>query len=519
MEKEDKHSAVIRFVVSDTGIGIPKNRLRALFSPFTQVDGSTTRKYGGTGLGLSISKQLVELMGGQIGVRSEEGLGSTFTFTAVFEKQPGDIQHPPESSADLQDVRVLVVDDHDINRLLVTTLLHTWGCRFTEAADGKSALSMLHEAIRENDPYQVALLDLQMPEMDGEELARRIKAHPDCRDTVLVMISSLGQRGEAERLKALGFAAYITKPIRQGQLRDCLAIALGRKQAGETPASERPISRHMAAEGQLQGARILLVEDNVTNQQVALAVLSKLGYSAEAVANGKEALEALRTIPYDLVLMDCHMPEMDGYEATRCIRSPHSSVLNRSIPIVAMTARAMKGDREECLKAGMNDYLVKPVDPMALAEMLDKWLRDETAEKKGEGQGDATVGAATSDSEPQASNLDVQDPAIFDKAALLQRLLGDEELARTIAAGFLEDIPRQIKALTGYLTAGEARNAGRQAHSIKGAAANMGGEALRAVANEMEKAGKADNLPAVAAMLPKLEREYDRLRQALEVEI
>jgi PAS domain S-box-containing protein len=402
LDAEDERQVTVRVAVTDTGIGIPADKQEKLFSPFVQVDGSTSRKYGGTGLGLAISKQLVELMGGVIGVESPstmlrtgsptrrmadpsapqmadppaplkpagEAMGSTFWFTAVFEKQAAGQLPEPAPTADLSGVRVLVVDDNDTNRLLVTTLLKKWGCRFAEAGEGEGALERLQEATCQGDPYAVAVLDMLMPGMDGAELGRRIKESPEIRETRLIMMTSLAEQGEKARLTELGFAGYLTKPLRQSQLRECLAIVLGRaKPVATTPP--RPLAAGSTESGPRKpGARILLAEDNVINQLVALKILKKLGYRADAVANGREVIKALETIPYDLVLMDCQMPEMDGFEATRAIRN-----LNLNIPIIAMTANAMKGDREMCLQAGMNDYLSKPVRSADLAAALERWLR------------------------------------------------------------------------------------------------------------------------------------------------
>ena len=510
LEREDEHSALIRFSVSDTGIGIPADRLDAIFSPFTQADGSTTRKYGGTGLGLTISSQLIKLMGGRIGVESEEGKGSTFWFTGLFEKQPKDAQQPSVALADLHGARILVVDDHTTNRLLVTTLLQTWGCRFNEAADGESALFMLRAAARDGDPYRAALVDLQMPEMDGEELGRRIKADPECVETVLVIMTSLGQRGDAKRLGALGFAAYLSKPIRQSQLHDCLAMVLGREQEGEASGPAALITRHTVSEASKRLTRILLAEDDRANQQVALAIIRKLGYQADVVANGKEALLALRAIPYNLVLMDCHMPEMDGYEATRCIRDPLQGVVNRNVPVVAMTARAMKGDREQCLEAGMNDYVSKPIKPQALAEVLEKWLLRESDDYRAESSSLSPNAVPTTTEGPEAQAI----PA-FDKNALYYRLMGDEELVGVIIEGFLEDMPLQIKELRDLVEDGKAVRAGEQAHKIKGAAATVGGEALRKVAFAMERAGLAGDMGQLQSLMPEVEMEFSRLKTAI----
>jgi PAS domain S-box-containing protein len=391
---EDQRQVTVRIAVTDSGIGIPPDKQEKLFSPFVQVDGSSSRKYGGTGLGLAISKQLVELMGGVIGIESPstmlrkgrstphmadpstspkvegDGIGSTFWFTAVFEKQAVEQVPKPTPVADLGGVRVLVVDDNDTNRLLVTILLKKWGCRFVEAEDGEAALERLHEATGQGDPYAVALLDMLMPGMDGAELGRRIKESPEIRETRLIMMTSLAEQGERTRLTEQGFAGYLTKPLRQSQLRECLAIVLGHAKL-EATIPPRPLAAGTTESGSRKlVARILLAEDNVINQLVALKILKKLGYRADAVANGQEAIKALQTIPYDLVLMDCQMPEMDGFEATRAIRN-----LKLDIPIIAMTANAMKGDRELCIAAGMNDYLSKPVKPAELGAALERWLK------------------------------------------------------------------------------------------------------------------------------------------------
>jgi two-component system sensor histidine kinase/response regulator len=381
LEAEDERQATVRFAVTDTGIGISPDQQEKLFSPFIQVDGSTSRKYGGTGLGLAISKQLVELMGGVVGIESPstslraggEASGSTFWFTAVFEKTAAEQVPEPTPMADLSGVRVLVVDDNDTNRLLVAILLEKWGCRFTEAVDGEAALDRLREATCEGDPYGVALLDMLMPGMDGAELGRRIRENPDFRDTRLIMMTSIGGQGDRAQFAELGFAGYINKPLRQSQLRECLAIVTGRAGPAATMPPQGLVAGTTESGSHKRGARILLADDNPINQLVTLMMLKKLGYRADAVADGLEAIKALETFPYDLVLMDCQMPEMDGFEATRAIRN-----LKMDIPIIAMTANAMKGDRELCLEAGMNDYLSKPVKTTELSAALERWLKEES---------------------------------------------------------------------------------------------------------------------------------------------
>jgi CheY-like chemotaxis protein len=368
----DGTMVTLRFSVADTGIGIPRHRQATLFSPFTQGDSSTTRKYGGTGLGLAISKQLVELMGGHIGVVSEEGAGSTFWFTAAFEKQAICQSAAPPGPADLRAARVLVVDDHETNRLLVTTLLDSWGCACGEAAGGEAALSLLRAAAREDRPYEAALVDMYMPGMDGMTLGARIKADPDIRRTALIMMTSLGQRGEAAKIREAGFSGYLTKPIRRTQLRECIALALGRAAKAEDALPEALITRHTIAESRAPGVRMLLAEDDRVNQTVFAAMLKKLGYSTDVAANGREAVQAAAGQRYDLIFMDCQMPEMDGYEATRRIRKLEPSHVHT--PIIAVTANAMAGTRQTCLDAGMDDYLTKPVRKEELAGAIVRWL-------------------------------------------------------------------------------------------------------------------------------------------------
>ena len=382
----------LRFEVRDTGIGIPKDKLTTLFSPFTQVDGSTTRKYGGTGLGLSISKQLAELMGGRIGVESEEGKGSTFWFSAVLDRQPGGSDSL--MAGELDGTRAPVADDHVTNRTATA------------------------------------------------------------------------------------------------------ALPQGRRDAGG-PSSPPP-----PRAGSRVHARVLVTEDNITNQLVAVKILEKLGYRADVAANGEEAVKALRSISYDLVFMDCQMPEMDGFVATGLIRRGEAGTDRASVPIIAMTARAMQGDREKCLEAGMNDYVSKQVDPAALAKALERWLTrksDIAGGLAGVGKGEA-----------------VEPPPVFDKDGLNDRLMGDQRAhIGEILSLFLEDIPRRIETLKGYVAAGNAASAQDQAHAIKGAAASVGGEALRAVAFEMEKAGRAGDVEKARAIMPLLERGFEQLRQAV----
>jgi PAS domain S-box-containing protein len=511
--ESNDNDLILRFSVRDTGIGIPAEKIHILFDKFSQVDASTTRQYGGTGLGLAISKQLVELMGGEVGVESELGKGSEFWFTAHFGKQAEGTQAGRVQPADLRGVRVLIVDDNATNREIMTTLLASWGMRPLEAQDGPEALHILYRALDENDPLRIAVIDMQLPGMDGGTLGQTIKADARLVDTRMVMLTSLGTRGDARRFQEIGFAAYASKPIQHKELEAVLSLALTNWH--EVEPMRRPlVTRYTAREAlnlfAASEARILVAEDNITNQQVALGILKRLGLRADAVANGAETLKALETIPYDLVLMDVQMPVMDGLEATRQIRNLQSTVSNHKIPIIAMTANAMQGDREICLDAGMNDYVTKPVSQQALAEALDKWLKKETATitKQATGLPGKTASIADQDSEAP----------VFDRAGMMVRLMNNEGLAQLIVENFLEDTPRQIAALKGYLETKNVPDAERQAHTIKGASATVGGEAMRAVALEMEMAGKAGDLDAVKARMVELEAQFDRLKQAITME-
>ncbi|KHE92297.1 Signal transduction histidine-protein kinase BarA [Candidatus Brocadiaceae bacterium S225] len=384
MVEETESHITVQFNVKDTGIGIPADSMDRLFKSFSQADASTTRKYGGTGLGLAISKQITELMGGQIGVESEESKGSTFWFTAVLEKQPLANQQAPVDLGDIENKRVLVVDDNDTNRYIFRKYLESWHCRVEVAASAKEAMKRLRSAVNESDPFKIALLDYCMPDVDGGSLCREIKAESQLHDLILVMLTSVGRRGDADRFQELGFAAYLIKPVKKLQLFDCLRIVSGKSASIEKDTTGKIVTQYSIAEDHKQRVRIvpakdlkqrvriLLAEDNIVNQKIALRILEKkLGYHADVVTNGMEAIESLEKFDYDLILMDCQMPKMDGYKATSIIRDENSAVRNHNIPIIAMTANAMKGDREKCLDSGMDDYISKPINVKKLADAID----------------------------------------------------------------------------------------------------------------------------------------------------
>jgi signal transduction histidine kinase/DNA-binding response OmpR family regulator len=379
-ERETETHAWVRFWVEDSGIGISPEAQGKLFQAFSQADGSTTRKYGGTGLGLAISKQLVALMEGQIGVESEPGKGSTFWFTVQLEKQAGGATPPEARRRDLSNLRVLAVDDNVTNRLILRHQLEAWHMQAGSAASGQEALGRLRTAAEAGQPYHLALLDVQMPEMDGLTLARAIKGDPALAGTRLIVLTSFGQAFSPAELKAVGIEAYLVKPVKQSRLFDCMTDAMDRVAVQiNSPKTVASASNAVPLEAaqKLEKVGILLAEDNIINQKVALAQLSKLGYMAQPVANGLEVLRSLEQISYSIILMDCQMPEMDGYEATRAIRNREQALDGRCpwkspVYIIAMTASAMQGDREKCLAMGMDDYLSKPVRPSELRAALER---------------------------------------------------------------------------------------------------------------------------------------------------
>ena len=370
--EETTTHVTLKFKVADTGIGIPPDRLDRLFKSFSQADTSTTRKYGGTGLGLAISRQLAENMGGEIGVESQEGKGSTFWFTIVLEKQSVDEKRLFRLPSDLQGKRILAVADHPINLVALSQGLEASGCTYTTASGLEEALAVLHREVSKGTPFHLVIVDCVMADVTGEACGKRIKEDPELKETPLVMMTAWGQRGDAARAKDAGFAAYLTKPIRRSHLLECLKTVLGFEgDRGRRKEDAALVTKHSVAESEKRRVHILLAEDNIVNQKLALRLLEKFGYRAHAVANGQEAVRALEMADYDVVLMDVQMPEMDGIEATRTIRNRSSRVKNHDVPIIAMTAHAMRGDRERCLEAGMTDYTSKPIQPQTLMDAIE----------------------------------------------------------------------------------------------------------------------------------------------------
>jgi PAS domain S-box-containing protein len=510
-ENDTETQAVLRFTVTDTGIGIDPKAQQLIFRAFTKADGSMTRKYGGTGLGLAISKQLVELMQGAIGLQSEPAKGSTFWFTVRLDKQAtataGLRVNPRRES--LAGLRVLIVDDSAVNREILQRQTFAWQMRSTTAAAGAEALELLRRKAAAGSPYDLAILDMQMPAMDGLSLARAIRADPAIADTRLVILTSLGTRINSETLREACIAAYLVKPVKQSRLLDCLANVMADvlTPAAGTRTSGAPTALHEAVPSvPAKSLRILVAEDNPVNQKVILRQLQKLGYAADAVGNGLEALEVLSRIPYDLVLLDCQMPEMDGYETARKIRQreadPAPGVRGRTpVWILAMTDNSMNEDRDKCLAAGMDDYLCKPVRLPELDAALQK-----------------AAGVTVPKPVPaKAGNAPVLDSAVLDGLRQLREPGAPDPLAEIIDL-FLQDTPHRLNHLSTAVNQQDATVLKSSAHSLKGSASNLGARPLAALCAQLEKLATVGDFAAAGPTAARLKAEYDRVCRALEEE-
>jgi len=492
----------VRFEIEDTGVGIPKDRLDAIFESFTQVDGSTTRRFGGTGLGLSISQQLVQLMGGEIHVESEEGNGSVFRLTVPFNMQKKAEAHiPPRQS--VRGAHILIVDDNATNRTILTKSLLSFGCLPEEASSGKEALSLLRQSVQEDHPFDAILLDHQMPDMDGEDVARAISADPVLKGPRIMVLTSVGQRGDARKFKELGCSAYLTKPVRQSQLLDALAEALVEgtelQEEMEEEGGTDIITRHSLGEGVVRSARVLLAEDNRVNQKVAMRILQKGGHRIDTVGNGAEAVAALKKSPYDIVLMDVQMPGMDGFTATHTLRDPRSGVINPEIPVIAMTAHAMKGDREKCLAQGMDDYVSKPVKPKELLDVVQRWA------------GRQVLRTPVS---PDVPSGPTQTPVNLKR---LQEITGtDNEFEREIIDMFLTDFKQHLSTLKQAAAEGNLSVLEMEAHTVKGASTNIGAGQLSELALSLEEKAKAGLGEKIQDLLHQLEEAFLGVAAVLE---
>lgn len=510
LEQLNKNQYTLHGAVSDTGIGIPEEKLNSLFDSFSQIDASTTRKYGGTGLGLAIVKQLCNLMDGSIHVNSKVGLGSEFNFNITLEQSHNITQTP--HSLNLEDISILIVDDNKASRNILTTYLKSLGATVTEAQEAHTAL----EALRKNTnrPFKIAILDLEMPKINGAELGKMIRENTlenDYNDLKLIMIIPTSYQKDTKEFINLGFSAFFRKPICTQNLYNALASALNYQTASQnqdTLNQHYPKKQHYT-----QMPRILLIEDNLVNQEVAIGLLNHMGLNTIGVANnGVEAIQMLvntpNTLPYNLILMDCQMPEMDGYETTRLIRTGHAGKVYQNIPILAMTANAMKGDKEKCLDAGMNDYLSKPIELNELQHTLQQWLNYNTTDNSIKQSIDISQQNITNSNNTQKTQAD---PKIWDKKAVLHRLGGHSDRFHTILETFINSTEKYLHELEQCITTENLDEARKISHYIKGSAANLGGLQVQKLAGELETHANLQDTQTVKDVWPDFKEQYHLL--------
>jgi PAS domain S-box-containing protein len=492
VEKREAAEAVLHFSVTDTGIGIPVEKQKRIFEAFAQADTSTTRKYGGTGLGLAICAQLAELMGGRVWVESQVGCGSTFHFTARFGLQNASAKKLPEASPlKLQNLPVLVVDDNATNRRILEEMIANWRMKPVAAANGAAALKAMKRARTDGNPFRVVLLDGHMPEIDGFEVAARVKKDPHLRHAAVILLTSAEKREDLSRAKTLGVAATLTKPVKQSELWDAIVTAL------HVPVHSkvRPSAIRENALGATRALRILVAEDNPVNQQLALCLLERRGHSAAVAENGREALSAIEKHKFDLVLMDVQMPEMGGLEATRAIREKEKST-GGHLPIVAMTAHAMQGDRERCLQAGMDAYLPKPLDPKVFLETVER----------------TALQGEKSEADPDIS----KSAHSVDESALLSRFSGDRKLVLTLVTAFCRDCPRMMGRIRSAIRARDSAALADAAHALKGSVGNFGASAVFESAREVEKSAREGKLDGTRELYSILESQITAFLPALQ---
>jgi PAS domain S-box-containing protein len=507
---ETFYECKLQFNVRDTGVGVPEEMKHQICQLFGQPEFSERSQLGGSGLGLAISKQLVDLMRGNIGFESTLGKGSVFWFTVSLEKQSGDTKHHDHLNIlDLRKIKILIVDDNQTNLEILAIRLKSWGIRAFECQDPELAIRMLLEAHDSGDPFTIGIIDAQMPEMPGETLGRAIKNDQKCRKTRLILLTPFRSETNAidQNVRRI-FDVYLHKPVRHQELYVAICTIVQRTMLGElSPPSHS--DRPAAVTTFSSPKRVLLVEDNTTNQEVVLRMLERLGLTGDAVANGLEALDVLKSIPYDLVLMDIQMPVMDGIEATQRIRCLETPVLNHKIPIIAMTAHAMQGDREKYFQRGMNDYLAKPFTLSEFSKILHRWLSMQLPEQN------ETLTERLNFRSVSVKGDEKMSKPVFDLEAFSERMMDDKEIMVSVMESYLTDIPDLVKLLEEALSDGDMTETERLAHSIKGASNNMGGEDLGHLAYEIEKAAHLNETENMDDLIHELKTRFSVLESEL----
>lgn len=498
---QEDDGVFLKFSVTDTGIGIAPDDLKNIFEAFIQADGSSARRYGGTGLGLSIAKQLTELLGGQISATSEVGRGSTFSFTARFKKN---LAANEKSVVDISGLPVLVLEDFPVSKMMLSNVLGYCGCQFAFCQNANDAIFMLKEAAKSGHPYKIFIMDFLLPEIDGKRLAKKIKSDPEIDSTRLVLLTQLTGQGENNWMKEVGIAGCLTKPLRFSQLHDYLAIVSGRSRVS---LAQSYITRYQVEKADASSKSLLLVEDNLTNQRVAVAMLKKMGFNSDVASSGAQALSMLQSKKYDLVFMDCQMPEMDGYETTRRIRSGAAGNNNIKIPVIALTANALAGDRAKCISAGMDDYVAKPVQPKTLMEKLIKWLSVSDAKEISDNIANTTGHIFEEKEKPEVKILDLE--------AFLENMSGDQELAKEILRGFSADASSLMNSLTIAVGSNDHVTAKLHSHSLKGAAANVKADELYEAAKNLNDCYKNSQIAKVQEAFCQVQAAYERLQKKL----
>ncbi len=508
LEESPTH-VTLRFAVKDTGIGMTPEQMARLFQTYVQADSAISRRFGGTGLGLAISKCLLEMMGGEVGVSSQVGEGSTFWFTLPLEKQLVVTLAPPARDA-LHGLRVLVVDPARNARQSLIEMLLRWECDPVEAESAEAALASLASAAAVGEPIGVAIIDMHMPGMEGEALARTIRSEHAPDATRMVLLTSLGRRGDAARARDAGFSAYLIKPVQQRQLQDALSeiVCAG---TPESPASAPLVTRHSLEEMRRQRLRILMVEDDAVNQLVAMAALKRAGYAGDIASTGAEALAACEREQFDLVFMDINLPDMNGMEVTQEIRRREGEG-GRHTPIIAMTASSAGSDRNRFLAAGMDDHLPKPVDLDALAKAVERWVNP-GGEAGGESD-DETVGEPTENG-AVVIPLPTPDGPVLDRAQLEDACMGDPELRRTLVQTFLSDIRRRLAHLGSRLAAGDARAVEFESHGLKGMCGAIGAVRCAELFGLIEAHGRDRDLAGTADLFAAVDEEVGRVEGVL----